>query len=40
MASRILPTDPEHLQPAIGIIGMGEMGRLYAKQLSQAGWKK
>lgn len=24
---------------AVGIIGMGDMGRLYAKRFSQAGWR-
>ena len=27
-------------QPSIGLIGMGAMGRMYAKLLSNAGWKK
>jgi hypothetical protein len=27
-------------QPVIGIIGMGEMGKMYAKTLSRAGWAK
>jgi prephenate dehydrogenase (NADP+) len=27
-------------QPVIGLIGMGEMGRMYAKYLSAAGWKR
>jgi len=27
-------------QPTIGLIGMGEMGRMYARRLSAAGWKK
>lgn len=27
-------------QPTIGLIGMGEMGKMYAKRLSDAGWKK
>ncbi|KAJ4523680.1 prephenate dehydrogenase (NADP(+)) [Exophiala dermatitidis] len=24
---------------AVGIIGMGDMGRMYAKRFSQAGWR-
>jgi len=24
---------------AVGIIGMGDMGKMYAKRLSEAGWK-
>jgi len=27
-------------QPAVGLIGMGAMGTMYAKHLSDAGWKK
>ncbi|KAF8578197.1 Prephenate dehydrogenase [Ramaria rubella] len=27
-------------QPAIGLIGMGEMGKMYAKRLCEAGWNK
>lgn len=36
----ITPNAPEHEQPTIGLIGMGAMGRMYAKLFSQAGWKK
>lgn len=36
----ITPDAPEHAQPIIGLIGMGAMGRMYAKLFSQAGWKK
>jgi prephenate dehydrogenase (NADP+) len=36
----VTPDTPEHAQPSIGLIGMGAMGRMYAKFLSQAGWKK
>ena len=31
---------PAHEQPTIGLIGMGTMGRMYAKLLSQACWKQ
>ena len=24
---------------SVGIIGMGDMGRMYARRLSQAGWR-
>jgi len=24
---------------SVGIIGMGDMGKMYARRLSQAGWK-
>lgn len=36
----ITPGAPGDEQPAIGLIGMGEMGRMYAHYLSLAGWKK
>ena len=36
----VTPDAPVEGQPAIGFIGMGAMGNLYAKQLSAAGWKK
>ncbi|KAG8952238.1 prephenate dehydrogenase (NADP(+)) [Tulasnella sp. 424] len=34
------PSSPIDEQPVIGIIGMGAMGRMYAKYLSTGGWKK
>jgi len=36
----VTPDAPVHAQPTIGLIGMGAMGYMYAKLLSQAGWKK
>ena len=36
----VTPDAPEDEQPVIGLIGMGEMGRMYAHHLSRAGWKK
>ena len=27
-------------QPTIGLIGMGDMGRMYTRYLSEAGWSK
>jgi hypothetical protein len=36
----VSPASPVEVQPTIGLIGMGAMGRMYAKYLSQAGWKK
>jgi prephenate dehydrogenase (NADP+) len=36
----VSPDAPERDQPTIGLIGMGAMGRMYAKLFSQAGWKK
>ena len=36
----VSPDDPISEQPAIGLIGMGDMGRMYAKYLSKAGWKR
>ncbi|KAH7099827.1 prephenate dehydrogenase [Auriculariales sp. MPI-PUGE-AT-0066] len=31
---------PYHCQPVLGLIGMGEMGRMYAKALATAGWQR
>ena len=31
--------DPED-QPVIGLIGMGEMGKMYAHRLAKCGWAK
>jgi prephenate dehydrogenase (NADP+) len=39
-ARRRLPTDPVSEQPCIGLIGMGDMGGMYARHLSAAGFKK
>jgi len=36
----VTPDAPVDEQPAIGLIGMGVMGRMYAQCLSAAGWKK
>lgn len=36
----VTPEDSFDEQPAIGLIGMGGMGIMYAKYLSDAGWKK
>ncbi|KAJ7100465.1 prephenate dehydrogenase [Mycena epipterygia] len=36
----VSPSSAMEAQPTIGLIGMGAMGRMYAKYLSQAGWKK
>ena len=36
----ITPDSPPEKQPAIGIIGMGAMGAMYAKCLSKGGWKR
>jgi len=38
--ANVTPDVPVHGQPIIGLIGMGAMGYMYAKLLSQAGWKK
>jgi len=38
--ANVTPDAPLHSQPTIGLIGMGAMGYMYAKLLSQAGWKK
>ncbi|KAF8211853.1 prephenate dehydrogenase [Mycena galopus ATCC 62051] len=36
----VSPSSPLEEQPTIGLIGMGAMGRMYAKHFSSAGWKK
>ncbi|KAH9049198.1 prephenate dehydrogenase [Lactarius deliciosus] len=36
----VTPNAPTEQQPTIGLIGMGAMGKMYAKYLSTAGWKK
>ncbi|KAH9988116.1 putative TYR1-prephenate dehydrogenase [Russula compacta] len=36
----VTPDAPVDEQPTIGLIGMGAMGKLYAKYLSAGGWKK
>ncbi|TRM69097.1 Prephenate dehydrogenase [Schizophyllum amplum] len=36
----VTPNTPEELQPIIGLIGMGAMGRMYAKSLSEGGWRR
>ncbi|PCH37938.1 prephenate dehydrogenase [Wolfiporia cocos MD-104 SS10] len=36
----VTPDSPYEEQPAIGVIGMGAMGTMYAKYLSTSGWKK
>jgi prephenate dehydrogenase (NADP+) len=36
-ATAMRPPDMENF--IIGIIGMGDMGKMYARRLSDAGWK-
>jgi hypothetical protein len=36
----VTPDAPYNEQPVIGLIGMGEMGKMYAKYLSKAGWMR
>lgn len=36
----VSPSSSEPDQPIIGIIGIGSMGRMYAKHLSDAGWRR
>ncbi|KAG9313707.1 prephenate dehydrogenase [Chiua virens] len=36
----VTPNHPIDQQPTIGLIGMGAMGAMYARHLSDAGWKK
>jgi hypothetical protein len=38
--SQATPESPPESQPVIGLIGMGEMGRMYARHLSAAGWRR
>jgi prephenate dehydrogenase (NADP+) len=33
-----LPLEQAQAKFSIGIIGMGDMGRMYARRLSEAGW--
>lgn len=37
---QVTPLVPLEDQPTIGLIGMGAMGKMYAKYLGEAGWKK
>jgi len=37
MAPKELPDNMENF--AVGIIGMGDMGKMYARRLSDAGWR-
>ncbi|KAJ7689786.1 prephenate dehydrogenase [Mycena rosella] len=36
----VSPASPADAQPTIGLIGMGAMGKMYAKYLAQAGWTR
>ncbi|TEB26983.1 prephenate dehydrogenase [Coprinellus micaceus] len=36
----VTPDSPAEEQPTIGLIGMGAMGRMYARAFADAGWKK
>ena len=38
--TNVSPNDPPEEHPTIGLIGMGAMGAMYARELSKAGWKK
>jgi hypothetical protein len=38
--ANVSPESPVEEQPTIGLIGMGAMGTMYAKHLTDAGWKK
>jgi prephenate dehydrogenase (NADP+) len=40
MGPDVTPDAPVDEQPTIGLIGMGGMGKMYAKYLSAAGWKR
>ncbi|KAF9494044.1 NAD(P)-binding protein [Pleurotus eryngii] len=40
MDSDVSPESPVEKQPVIGLIGMGAMGRMYAKVLAEAGWQR
>ncbi|PPQ85426.1 hypothetical protein CVT25_006318 [Psilocybe cyanescens] len=39
-AQNVTPASPVDAQPTIGLIGMGAMGRMYARHLGDAGWSK
>lgn len=38
--ANISPSSQIDAQPTIGLIGMGAMGKMYARVLSEAGWGK
>ncbi|KAI0037039.1 prephenate dehydrogenase [Vararia minispora EC-137] len=38
--ANLTPHSPIDMQPVIGLIGMGAMGRMYAKYLSESGWAR
>jgi len=38
--ANVTPDVPVYAQPTIGLLGMGAMGYMHAKLLSQPGWKK
>jgi prephenate dehydrogenase (NADP+) len=37
MASKTVPANMDDF--VVGIIGMGDMGKMYARRLSDAGWR-
>jgi prephenate dehydrogenase (NADP+) len=39
VSSAMASVPPEMRDFIIGIIGMGDMGKMYARRLSDAGWK-
>lgn len=38
-STRLMGVPPEMENFIIGIIGMGDMGKMYARRLNDAGWK-
>ena len=40
LCPNVTPEAPIEEQPTIGLIGMGAMGKMYAKCLSEGGWQK
>lgn len=40
VSPHVTTSSPLSDQPTIGLIGMGDMGRMYANRLSDAGWRK
>lgn len=39
MAATLFPIPKEMEHFTVGIIGMGDMGKMYARRLSAAGWR-
>jgi len=40
VAPEVFPSSLPEVQPTIGLIGMGAMGKMYARRFSEAGWSR